>query len=334
MSETPNIYILHGDDDTAMQEVVAEIQSKLGDENVAAVNTIVLKAPELNLNSLRNAAMAIPFLASHRLVITLGASKVFSGEGTRKLFLDLLEQIPTSTKLVLIENPPLQEKRERIKNKAPKHWLHKWANFVGNRVFLHAYDLLEGAEMKGWIRDKANELGADMLPDAVAELERLVGSNKEAATLEIEKLLAHAAYSRSISRADVELVSAPIGDKGDFFALVDSITGGNGTHAMELLETLLEEQDHILLFFSLVSHFRLLLETKELLDTGRGDVDVPGELGIHPYRAEKLAAQARRFSIQTLTAIYQRLAELDFQIKTGEIKPNLAMETFVASLSA
>jgi DNA polymerase-3 subunit delta len=70
-----------------------------------------------------------------------------------------------------------------------------------------------------------------------------------------------------------------------------------------------------------------------LVDTGRGDVDIAGELGIHPYRAEKLAAQSRRFTMETLEAIYLRLLDLDEQVKTGKIDSDLAMETFVASLT-
>ena len=103
---------------------------------------------------------------------------------------------------------------------------------------------------------------------------------------------------------------------------------------MGMMEHLLQERDQIMLFFSLVGHFRLLIQARELVETGRGDVDISKELGIHPFRAEKLAVQARRFSIETLETIYERLLELDEQIKTGKIDADLAMETFVAGISA
>jgi len=328
MADSPNIYIFHGNDDTAMRDAVAEMQSKLGDANAAAMNTSHLEGASLTLDALRNAAMASPFLASHRLVVASGASKVFSAEGVRKLFFDFLQQIPSTTKLVLLENPSL------VVKKKPKHWLLKWAESEGDRIFVRACDLPEGWQMETWLLKKSEELGAKMMPDAAHELEHLVGNNKEAAILEIKKLMAYTGYSGTIQKTHVEKVGTQIGDQGDFFKLVDSMTSGNTARTMELLRDLLQEQDHILLFFSLVGQFRLLLETKELLETGRGDVDFAKELGIHPYRAEKLAAQARRFTMPTLETIYQRLVDLDLQIKTGEMEPDLAMETFIAQLTA
>jgi DNA polymerase-3 subunit delta len=78
----------------------------------------------------------------------------------------------------------------------------------------------------------------------------------------------------------------------------------------------------------------LLLQARELVAAGRSDAEISKDLGIHPFRAEKMAAQSKRFTIETLEAIYERLLVLDEQIKTGEIQAELAMETFVASLSA
>jgi DNA polymerase III delta subunit len=71
-----------------------------------------------------------------------------------------------------------------------------------------------------------------------------------------------------------------------------------------------------------------------MLDGGKGDKDIARQFGIHPYRAEKLAAQARRFSLGALERVYRRLLVLDEEIKTGEMEADLAMETFAASLSA
>jgi DNA polymerase-3 subunit delta len=103
---------------------------------------------------------------------------------------------------------------------------------------------------------------------------------------------------------------------------------------MKELEGLMEERELILLYFSLVGHFRALIQSRDLLDAGKSDADIAKELGVHPYRAQKLAGQARRFSFEALRQIYARLLEKDELIKTGELDPALAMETFVAELSA
>lgn len=323
MPESPVVYLFHGEDETAMHDAVAGLQSKLGDATTVEMNSARFEAPSISLDALRNAAQATPFLAARRLVTLKNASRVFNSETTRELFAQFLEQVPSTTALVLLEIPELKT----------NHWLIKWTQSAGARAFTRIYNLPKGAQMAAWIREKAKELGGELQPQAAASLAQLVGNDKEAATREIEKLLAYAAYQRPVEAADVAALSLPSGEQGDFFALIDSLTSGNSARAMEMLESLLVERDHIMLFFSLVGHFRLLLQARELVETGRGDVDLAKELGIHPYRAEKLSAQARRFTMETLEAIYQRLLDLDHQMKTGKIEPDLAMETLVAGIS-
>jgi DNA polymerase III delta subunit len=57
------------------------------------------------------------------------------------------------------------------------------------------------------------------------------------------------------------------------------------------------------------------------------------ELKMHPYVADKLLIQARRFSLPDLEAEYHRLLDLDEAIKTGQMPGDLALETFVADFT-
>jgi len=329
MSETPIVYIFHGDDEATMRAEVAAMQSKLGDQTTAEMNTSRFEGAP-SLDALRRAAQAVPFLSQRRLVVISGATKAFSAADQKAAFLKFLENVPASTALVLIERPALDHKDKKL----ARPWLQKWAQAAGRRALLRKYEPLQGPQMLAWLLARAKELGGELQPQAAAALAQMVGSDKAAAEQEIEKLLAFVAYQRPIEAADVAAVSLPSGEQGDFFALIDALSAGNGARAMGLLEDLLPERDSIMLFFSLVSHFRLLLQSREMVDGGKGDKEITKILGIHPYRAEKLAAQARRFSLGALESIYRRLLILDEQIKTGEMEADLAMETFVADLSA
>ncbi|HSS96253.1 MAG TPA: hypothetical protein VLK33_04455, partial [Terriglobales bacterium] len=112
------------------------------------------------------------------------------------------------------------------------------------------------------------------------------------------------------------------------------LSAGNSAKAIQQLETLFQEKELIVLYFSLVGHFRALVQTRSLLDAGKNDQQISKELNMHPFRAEKLAVQALRFSKQSLDAIYNRLLQYDEAVKTGELDWELAMETFVAELSS
>lgn len=318
----PTVYLLHGNDQVAIRAAVNEMQAKLGDAAIAEMNTVRFEDAGVSVDAIRNATQATPFLSDQRLVIVSGTAKSFSSADAKAHFTQLLQDVPETTKLVLIE-APLES----------KHWLLKWAQAAGQQAAVQKFALPEGPAMAAWLQQRAKELGGELQPQAAAALVQLIGSEKLAAEQELQKLLAYAAYSRPITAADVAVLCQPIGEQGDFFALIDALGAGNGSRSMQLLETLLRERDLILLFFSLVGHFRLLLQSREFLDAGKNDGDIAQQLGIHPYRAQKLAGQARRFSPGALEAIYRRLLELDEQIKTGEIEVELAMEMFAAGLS-
>ncbi|MEX1247307.1 MAG: DNA polymerase III subunit delta [Anaerolineales bacterium] len=318
-----NIHLYHGDDEVAMRDEIAKLQSKLGDAITAEMNTARFEGSSTSIDTIRNAAQAAPFLSEGRLIIVTGAAKAFSAAEPRPRFTRLLEDLPETTTLVLVENTELEE----------KNWLLKWAQSAGGRAQARKFQLPQGGLMAAWLQQRARELGGELRPQAAAALSQLIGRDKTAAAQEIEKLLAYTGYSRPIEAADVAALSLPSGEQGDFFALIDALGAGNAARAMQMLQALMQERDLIMLYFSLVGHFRLLLQTRELVEARKADPEIAQALGIHPYRAQKLAAQARRFSLGALEAIYKRLLDLDEQIKTGEIEPELAMETFVAGLS-
>lgn len=323
MATVPAVYIFHGGDETAIREAVANLVRKLGDTTTAEMNTTRLES-NASLEAIRGAAQALPFLTERRLVVANNIAKSFSTVDAKARFTELLKDLPPSTALVLVEPDALED----------KHWLMKWADGVAGRAFVRQFDLPQGPALANWLRQRATELGGELQPQAAALLAQLLGGDKPSAEQELQKLLAYANYARAVSAADVQLLTVASAQEGDFFGLIDALSAGNGAKAMQALEGLFGDRDLILLYFSLVGHFRALIQTRDMLDAGKNDVDISKELGMHPYRAQKLAGQARRFSMNALQQIYARLLEKDELIKTGELDPTLAMETFVAELSA
>lgn len=320
----PVVYLLHGEDEFAITEFIRKLQEKMGDSTTAEMNTTRLDGGALQLEELRAAASAIPFLASRRLVIVARATQKITDKSEQDKFMQILDSLPASTALVLTETKTLTE----------KHWLLRWAEQAGERAYVKAYSLPEGAGMATWIRKQATERGGEFTPPAAALLGELVGSDPRLATQEIEKLLAYANYQRPVDVDDVNQLAASATGGGDFFALVDSLAASNARRGMDMLNRLLDEQDALQLFFGLVGHFRLLLQTRELAEAGGTESSVAQELGIHPFRAKKLFAQARTLNLGVLETIYRRLLDYDHEIKTGRIDADLALETLVAALTA
>lgn len=328
----PTIYILNGDDEFAINEFVGKLQAGLGDPTMADMNTTRLDGRAATLDQLVNAVSAMPFLASHRLVLVsnpLSLAKARS-ENAKQKFLDVLARVPESTQLVLIENDPLTDPRDRKKGKI--HWLEAWANAAGERVSLKNIGLPRGPAMAQWIIARAKTLGGQFTPPAAARLADQIGDDPRLADQEIHKLLAYANYTRPVEPDDVEHLT-PSNRQGDIFAMVDAIANRQGKRAQEMLHLLLSEQDAIQIFGMVVRQFRLLLLAREIIDNGGHEDEAAHVMGVHPYVAEKAFGQARMFSLPTLEAIYHRLLELDEAIKTSQIDDVLALDMLIASMA-
>jgi DNA polymerase-3 subunit delta len=86
-------------------------------------------------------------------------------------------------------------------------------------------------------------------------------------------------------------------------------------------------------FAMVVRQFRLLLLAREALDSGTLASRLAPALDVHPFVAQKLAAQARNFDLPSLETVYRRLRDIDEEVKSGRIELDTAMESLVAQLA-
>jgi DNA polymerase-3 subunit delta len=328
----PVIYLLHGEDEFGIAQFVAELKAKLGDPSLAEMNTTVLDGRSCSFNELVTATQAMPFLAHRRLVVLKHPLARFSNEPARRKFLEHLDRIPASTALVLIEYRLLTDEAARKKKKI--HWLEKWAMDAGKeRVLLRTFGNLTGGEMADWIQKRAATTGVKFSYPAASLLASLVGSDVRMADHEIQKLLAYTNGSRPVEAEDVDLLT-PSAGVGNIFSLVDALGNRNGQQAMKMFHHLLAEQDALQIFGMIVRQFRLLLLAREILDDGGNVDEIAYQLKVQPFLAQKLAVQARRFSLPGLETIYRLLSEIDVASKSGEIEASLAIDTLIADLTA
>lgn len=331
MSETPpTIYLLDGEDEYAIAEIIAQLSSKLGDTTTAEMNTTRLDGSSATLEQFEAAARAMPFLAPRRLVILTHPAARLTTKPQRDRFLDLLNKLPASAAVVLVEPGSLTKERERKEGKT--HWLVEWATGAGPRVFYRHCDLPNGDEMARWIQGRAKSLSGAFTTQAAVTLAGLVGEDPRLANQEIIKLLTYVNYARPVEPDDVEALTPLSAGVADF-ALLNALRTHDQRQAQSLLQRMLAEEDAIPIFQSIVSQFRDLLLTREVLDERGGVEDVVRRVKLHPYRARLAVEHARRYTLPVLEAIYHRLLEVDTAIKTGQMPGDLALEMLVVELT-
>ena len=327
----PVIYVFHGKDELKIAQSIAELKARLGDPAMADLNTARLDARSTSFDELVTATSSMPFLTPRRLVVLSHPLSRYSASGEREKFLRLLEDIPPTTALVLVEFFPLTD--ERASKKGQINWLEKWAQEAGERVYIRSFPVPQGQALTGWVLERALELGGQFTPQAAIELGSLVGEDLRVADQEIRKLLTYVNLERPVDVDDIHQAT-PFASQGDIFGLVDSLGNQNGQQALRMFQRLLADQNAVDIFYMIVRQFRLLLLAREFLDAGGGEAQVKEQLKLHPFVAQKIYHQAQRFSMADLEDIYRRLLEIDMAEKNGAMEAELNLDIFIAEVTA
>ncbi len=359
----PTLFILYGDDEVSIRAKVDEVIKKFCPTGAEAFDLVRLEGASLTLENLQNAVLSLPFMGGKRVVVAIAplarlasprggsASKFGDGEEAiiddqetgerpsgaadkqvsvqqaRKAFTSLLENLPPSAVLILVENQIL------VGPKPDKpHWLLKWA---AGREGVQVVACVVGASgMARWISQRARQLRGAISPAAAAALAYKAGADTRIAMHELDKLLAYVNYRRTIEQDDVELVSTDSSET-NIFNYVDALSQRNAAQAMKLLRRLLDEQEASFIFAMVIRQFRLLLLGRNLLDTNASMEEVKKGIDTHSeWLARKVLEQARRFSLTSLEAVYRRLLAMDTAIKAGEVDTDVALETFTVAFTS
>lgn len=329
--KTPSIFLIFGDDRFAMQSFARDKLAEIGsDPTTIDMNSAQLDGNREPVEGLRNAAYALPFLASRRMVIVNQPQQMAKTQKAQEKLIEVLEKKPDSTTLImLVEAEP--DKKE-WKGFTKTHWLRKWAaQQPDQRVFCKELTLPNQYAMPQWIIEETRRQKGKILPAAALELANHVGTNTQLASIEIDKLLIYVNFSRPIEVEDVKELVADVSPI-NVFDMVDAMAEGKTQQALRLLHGLLEEQDPFSLFGMIVRQFRLLILAREVLDAGGRKEQIAKTLHTHPFVAEKLEKQGKRFSIKDLHKIYRHLLSIDENIKTSQMDPHLALDLFVTTL--
>lgn len=324
--------ILHGLDEFAIAQRLQAEKAALGDPTTAALNTTVFEAKTATLPDIRAACGMMPFLADTRLVIVEGWLSKLLGKGdedgageapkaskdTLAALAEWLKRLPPTARLVLAERRELPEKNPFFKT-------------VAGYVDVVRCDLPKGEALHAWIRQRAQQWGGAFSAEAARALAEAT-PDPRALDQEILKLLTYVAFARPVQVAEVELLT-PAGSEARIFDLVDAVGQRRAQAALSHLKKALDKEDPLFVLGMIVRQFRLMIQARELLEARYDEAGISKTLGLHPFAAGKITAQARQFTLPALEGIYRRLLGVDVDIKTGRMPAETALEHLVAELT-
>ncbi len=337
-------YIFHGPDGLTRDEEIARLKKKLGEPDIAGLNYTVFDATA-QLRDIQAAADAMPFLTEKRLVVARNwltrarsapKSKTPHPKSNDPIaqLAAYLPDVPEHTGLVFAEDDTLPAthpilKLAQDKSKGgfvklfelpddPARWINARARLKGGEISRPAAQRLAAKIHRGNKNDRDH-----FAEDSQLYLRKL--------DTELDKLVAYA-NGRPIEERDVETL---VSDEqvADMFGFVDAIGARDGAAALRILRGVLGRGEQPLIALTMIARqTRLLIQAKE--NDRLAPAEMAQALGLHPFVAEKVARQARNFSMTQLERAHIAVMETDLAIKTGRMEDIVALDVLVAELCA
>jgi DNA polymerase-3 subunit delta len=189
-----------------------------------------------------------------------------------------------------------------------------------------------------WVAEQFSAAGAQADHDACVALVHLAGEDLRTLAAEVDKIATWAAGEPVGEREVEQLVAATA--EPPTFALTDAWAKRDTGRALEASEAIFEREGRPRrdvaprLAAALGFHLGRLRQLKRLAAEGVGPRAAAGKLRMHPFYAEKVAAQAEGFSEEELRRATVRLAQLDLALKgESRLSPDLELQRALVDLS-
>lgn len=173
-----------------------------------------------------------------------------------------------------------------------------------------------------WAKEELSRQSVDADSQALNELANRCNFDPERFSNEINK------FKLLKDRITLDSVKAMTTDtfEADIWKLIDSINSGQKGESTLLLENLLRNKlDPHYILAMMYRNIRLIAQTKFLADRGEDSRSIASALKIPPFTVPSLIKSAARYDETKLKTIYERLTNLDHQIKVGEIEPQIGL---------
>jgi DNA polymerase-3 subunit delta len=290
---TAPVYLLWGQDEFLLRESALEI---LGDVRAREIDGAEWQGRE-------TADLATPSLFGERRALLVNDARALPDEAASELRGYVASADPDAI-LVLIATVG-----ERGK---PPAGLVKLIEGVGSVIEVR----IQRREVAGWLARRASERKANLAPDGVQALIETVGEDPASLDQALEQLTTAFAGER----ITVDVVRRQFRGLGDqhMWDLCDRAFARDMPGAMRSLRTMLEAREAgLLILGGIVSRLRDLMRVRALPDR-LPPADVARRAGLRfDWQARRYRDQARRFSLDELVQVHERVAWADRALKSG-----------------
>ncbi len=317
------VIFLYGQDTYRLTQKLREIIEGYKKIHKSGLNLRFLdfsgSAEELNFQDFKDAFQQRSIFKEKRLIVL---TNIFSNKDLKQSFLKNIKNLTDSKDVIVIS-----EKNKILANDPLFKILKK-------KVICQEFKPIKGQSLENWVKKEIEKYKVKIEPEALQQIIDFIGNDLWRFSNEIKKLVNYKGKNSNliITKQDIELLVRPKVEP-DIFQTINFLASKNKKQALSLLKKHLEKGDSPLYLLSMISfQFRNLLMIRELIDKNRPYFVISKETKLHPYVVKKSHAQAQRFSLSELKKIYQKIFEVDLNIKTGKLEPETALELLITQI--
>ena len=299
-----NIYLLYGEEKYDLNSKVEKIKKEFSNLEVG-VNLFYVNLD--NLDELENITQSVTFFGSEKLIIIKDTKLKFN--------LDL-KDIDPDIKVIIIEDS-VDKRTSEYKT------LSKIAE-------VNEYKHPDEKQMITYISDILKRYGKKISYEDASYMQSVCGEDKSNIINELQKLVIYADDTDIVDKKMIDKIcSKTLSAK--IFDVLDDIIGRKKKQAISQLDNLLKQKESIIkIYIMLYKQYKQLYQIKLLKK--KGEKDIAGILGLHPFVVKKLLYSVDKYSEEELKNIIYAFDDYDYKTKNGDIDFEIGLKKIICML--
>ena len=312
-------YLLFGEENFLMTKGAKELEKAVLDGSDEVMNKTVFEGMA-DIGTIIDSCETMPFFSEKRVVVVKDSGLFKEGrKNDSEKMTDFLSDITESTCLIFEEKNV--DKRSRIYKAIQK------TGFV--QEFAEKKDIEAAKDIVSiFKREKISCSQEDAL-----YIIHCVGTSMESLEKEVKKLISYIGQEGSVTKEIIDLICTKTVE-AKVFDLVTAVGERNPSKAVEIYRNLLMYNEApIKILFLIARQFRIMYQCSLLLKEGKTINEIIDITGQKYYSVKECSAQSRNFTAETIKKAIIDCLETDYNIKSGKIDDEIAVEIIIVKYS-
>ena len=313
------VYVIKGTDDVLVNSRCDKLLDDLIAPEHRQMSLVNIDVDKTDIADVLDELRTLPFLSDKRVVLIKKADKFISAN---RSVLESYFENPSTTG-ILILTVSRWDLRTKLAKELPS---------IGKLISITAPTKAQLPRiLVNYTREK---YGKTLAINAARILVELNGDNIVTLYNEIDKLALFADRDKTVNISHIESLVAN-NRIFNAFAVICAVSAGNTAEAVRKLRKMFAEDRST--EYSVVGafayHFRKLFNARVMLDNSMHPSAITKSLNIW-YDKDEFIILLKKLSLTQIADVIQRLADIDYSIKTGAANAKIAIEKLVLDLAA